>query len=92
MRIPSKLRIGGHVIRVDCSKELRNEDYGDFSAKTNVIRISKALTQSQKEVTLIHEILHGLNACFDMTPVGHMLLESLAQQLYQVLKDNRLLR
>lgn len=50
----------------------------------------KNLPQSQKESTLIHEIIHICN-----TEVGsenhHALISSLAEQLYQVLKDNKLL-
>jgi hypothetical protein len=91
MKIPKRLKVGGQVIEIESSKELPGVN-GDFSAAKNLIRICKTLPQSQKEVTLFHELLHALNSEMSTTHVGHMLLESLSQQLYQVLKDNHLLR
>lgn len=67
------------------------DECGSFDVRTNTIKIAKDLSQSQKEVTLLHEILHGLNQNFH-EGIPHMLLESLAQQLYQVLSDNKMLR
>lgn len=91
MKIPTKLKIGGHIYKVDCSKALHN-----FSGETDVgislIRISKDMSQSQKEATLIHEIIHALNPTLDNEHLGHALIDSLAEQLYAVLKDNDLLK
>jgi hypothetical protein len=88
MKFPSRLRIGGHSIKVVVC-ELPEDTDGEFSTDTNIIKISKGLTASQKQATLLHEILHALNAYFDEEPY-HALLESLSQQLYQVLKNNKL--
>lgn len=90
MKIPKQLKVGGHIIKVDSTSELPGED-GSFSSRENMIRICKLLPQSQKEMTLIHEILHSLNSTFHQGD-KHTILDSLAEQLYQVLSDNKMLK
>jgi hypothetical protein len=84
MKIPSKLKIGGHVFRV-VVKEM--SECGLTKRTLNEIWIANDLSQTQKEVTLIHEILHAINGEQD-----HKLLDSFSEQIYQVLKDNNLLK
>jgi len=88
MKLPTKLKIGGHTITV---REMEMVDdtrcCGEASYAVGEIRINKDLPQTQKEASLIHEVLHFLNTTLD-----HALLDSLAEQMYQVLKDNKLLR
>jgi len=89
MIIPKHLKIGGHIVKVDCSKELVDLN-GEADTSTNTIYICKTLPQSQKEATLIHEIFHFLNTTLDHGE-AHRLIDSLSEQLYQVLKDNHLI-
>jgi hypothetical protein len=91
MKIPKTLRVGGHTIKVDCSKTL-SDRAGDWDPTKNLIRLSKDLTQSQREVTLFHELFHAFNSELDNLNLGHVMLEGLSQQLYQVLADNKLLK
>ena len=91
MRLPKKLKIGGHVFTVDASKELDNSN-GETDYKKNLISICKTITKDQQESTLIHEIFHCVNTTFCDKDTSHILLDSLAEQLYQVLSDNKLLR
>lgn len=87
MLIPSKLKIGGHIYHVKLdSANMDNGDYGMIDSDDNTIYLRKALCQSQREATLFHEILHALNST-----LNHPLLDSLAEQLYQVLSENKLL-
>lgn len=86
MKIPKQLKIGGHVYKV-LLKDLDKSVCGDSDRVKNLIRIDSNFPQNQREVTLIHEILHCINNEFN-----HALLDSLAEQLYQVLKDNNLLK
>lgn len=88
MKIPERLKVGGHTIRVEV---VPLDDCGSFDPKTNTISISNSLCQSQREVTLIHEVLHALNQNMSEGTL-HVFLEGLSQQLYQVLSDNKLLR
>ena len=92
MTIPERLKIGGHEVRV-VLEDLSTEDIsGDWDNMRNLIRLDSTQTASQQEASLIHEILHAMNTQFDDSETGHILLESLAQQIYQVLSDNQMLR
>ncbi len=91
MKIPKQLKIGGHIVDIDCTQELKNED-GKWESREGKIYICKTLPQTQKEQTLIHEILHASNSVFGDSEIAHIVLESISQQLYQVLKDNDLLK
>lgn len=92
MTIPKKLKVGGHIITVDASKDLGEDLNGDFDTEKLLIRISSALPKSMQGATLVHEVFHALNPAFDNDPIGHALLESLSEQWYQVLSDNNMLR
>lgn len=65
---------------------------GECDSKTNTIRICSTLSQSQKEATLIHEILHALNSVMGDEIIWHVFLDGLSNQLYALLKDNNLLK
>lgn len=90
MKIPKKLKIGGHQFTV---KEVK--DYGAMGStetRKNLITICEDAPQTQKESTLLHEIFHCINTTFGSDMVSHSLLDSFSEQLYQVLKDNKLLK
>lgn len=89
MIIPKKLKIGGHIIKV---KVEACNNMGEYDATKNEITILKSAPQSQKESTLIHEIFHALNTTLSGGHnFSHSLLDSLSEQFYQVLSDNKLL-
>lgn len=91
MKILKEMKIGGHKFKI-VQKELRSNLMGECDFNKNIISLQKDLPQSQKEVTLIHEILHAINSEWDNQINGHIFLESIAQQLYQVLNDNKMLK
>ena len=92
MKIPKQLKIGGHTYRiifdqVSTAGTSQGHSCGQLSRSKGTISINATLMQSEKEETLIHEILHGINSELNET-----LLDSLAQQIYGVLSDNKLLK
>ena len=92
MKIPTKLKIGAlwYPIRFVPSAEIDcdSQPAGDTSCHRQDIRISENLrTQEMKELTLFHEVLHCIN-----DQMAHAEVEYLAQALYQVLKENKLLK
>lgn len=91
MKIPNKLKIGGHTFKVN-KKEIISRELGNTQFINGIIEIDKRLPQSLQESTLIHEIFHVLNSTLADGQVGHSLLDSLSEQFYQVLKDNNLLK
>ncbi len=88
MKIPTKVKIGGHTYKIVFTT-LENE-LGKCDYDKCIIYLEKNMEQSQKEATLIHEIFHALNSTMD-DGLGHMLLDSLSEQFYAVLKDNKLI-
>lgn len=89
MIIPKKLKVGGHIFDVVIEKM---DCMGSCNSTDNIINISKDAVQSQKEATLMHEIFHAINTTFSGGHnFSHALLDSLAEQFYQVLRDNKLL-
>lgn len=90
MKIPTKLKIGGHIVKLSY-KDFGGRYDGLSSTEDNTIIIEKKLPPSQKMATLIHEAMHMMNATWAETREGHIFLESLSQQVYQFLSDNKLL-
>lgn len=91
MTIPKKLKIGGHDITV-IVQHIDDDDHchGLWDPTSNTILIEETDAQSQQEASLLHEILHVLNATIDEDHIGHAFLDALSEQLYQVLKDNKI--
>lgn len=85
MKIPKVLKIGGHYIAVKVTPDVPNDNCGQFDIKKNEILLNEGQKQTQLEASLIHEVLHALNICLHEEQV-----EFLAQGLYQVLADNKL--
>lgn len=79
------LKIGGHDYTLIFSQTM--EELGKTIYNDRIIMINADASRTIQESTLIHEILHALNSQLD-----HTLLDSIAEQLYQVLKDNNLLK
>ncbi len=90
MVIPQTLKIGGHVWQVVFKK--MDDKLGDTDWNTATITIDDSLPQSMKESAFIHEIMHCCNSTLGDTDFGHSLLDSLAEQIYQVMSDNNLLK
>ena len=94
MEIPKKLKIGGFVYDVIIDK--RMEDSGVNSTGTHYqykqkIWIDEECHFQQQEETLIHEIIEAINSANELK-MEHNQIAMLSNQLYQVLKDNNLLK
>ena len=89
MTIPSKIKIGAIVydIKEVDVEELPLNTSAELNTNRNLIRIRKDLPNNQKEVTLLHECLHGLNQ-----EISEETSEWWAQGIYQILSDNDLLK
>ena len=88
MKIPKSLKIGGQIVEVRLvSGDELDGDSGATLFDKNLIKVSKDIPQTQKEETLFHEIIHMIN-----NELHEVEVEFLAHDLYQVLKDNKLLK
>ena len=95
MKIPKKLKIGGHWIKI---KKVNNrmKQHGDGKMGTsfmwnNTIWLDTDAAIQQQESTLIHEILEMIKMMNDLS-FDHKELCVLETALYQVLNDNKLLK
>lgn len=61
--------------------------FGESDYARGVIWLRKGMPQEATEATLIHEAMHLMN-----TTMRHSTLDSLAEQIYQMLKDNKFLK
>lgn len=83
-----ELKIGGHIWKIEY-KEL-DEKLGETDWNKQTIFIEQNMSEDMKVATLIHEVLHCCNPTLDSSELGHALIDSLAEQLYQVVADNNL--
>lgn len=92
MEIPPEVKIGGVVYAVHVTEDWLGR--GDADGQKfydvemgNAIYIASHLSKEAKEVTFLHEVMHCMN-----TTIDHTFLDSFAEQWYQFLVDNELLR
>lgn len=86
MFIPDKIKIGAHIYKikqVDGMLDNANKN----SEKEHLILLNERLCETEKEVTLFHEIFHAINS-----EMSEATVEFLAQGIYQVLRDNNMLK
>lgn len=93
---PRKLKIGGHIFTikyVDKFEASLEEDLGscDRDSSTLVINTNSRISESQRESTLIHEILEAINDIYDVG-LEHRQIQLLESTLYQIFVDNNLLK
>lgn len=88
MNYPKTLKIGAHRYKLIFSPSWEGttrDDLGETNYETRTIYIKAGLPETVAFETFIHEVFHVINAQLD-----HVLLESLSEQLTQVLVDNGL--
>lgn len=97
MKIPKKVKIGAHTYTVMIEPQLSENHNlaGQSRHARGVIVLDKEQTQTQLEDTLLHEILHAINAQVKFIPDDRDTEEDavsrLSPILLQVLKENSFL-
>lgn len=90
MAIPHSLKIGGYTYEVIVEKRKANHgdcNFGTASTPELKIWIEADCATEQQEETLIHEILEVIGLNHDLN-ISHQTISTIADNLYQVLKDN----
>lgn len=93
MRIPKKIKGYGSTYSVVQRKNLKDKDGkwdGLVSHAKRQIKIEKLQHHSDREESLLHEILHIVNRN-ERTKLSEKKVERISQGLYQVLRENKLL-
>lgn len=102
MKIPRNIKIGGFNWEVKQSGEISTESstFGSTHTQKQKIFIDPTETQQKKEQTFIHEVMHaiwwqvGLNTRYkgEQKHMEEEIVDAMSHGLYQVLKDNNMLR
>ena len=83
MKIPSKVKVGALIYKVEIIDDLENEkEAARTNYKTLTVKIEKAEPDFMKQAFL-HELFHLINA--EMTEID---IEFLAGALHQIVRDN----
>ena len=94
MKIPKTLKISGFIYEITNENLWRKSGSSDFGKEITgltKIWINTEYNKSQQESTLIHEIIEAINSSNDLK-LYHLQISVLETSLYQVLKDNNLLK
>ncbi|MBP8084504.1 MAG: hypothetical protein KAZ87_15000 [Spirochaetes bacterium] len=88
MKIPKKIKIGGHAIKITFSSDIELAGaMGGYKYASQSICISKEISKSQQEETLIHEIVEAINGIYEFN-LTHDKIQILGAVLHQIIKDN----
>jgi len=88
MKIPEKIKIGGHTVEI-VSNEWAYNRMGSSHIIPNKIYVNSSICKSQQESTLLHEILEFINDSCSLQ-LSHLQISVLENMLYQVFVDNEL--
>lgn len=97
MNIPQSIKIGGHDYSIVLTDDKRLQDkklMGEADHKLLTICIDSTLPDSQKQETLLHEIIHACmyfaGTALEDENKEEMVTSSISPILYTVLKENDL--
>jgi len=100
MKIPKEIKVGGHIYKVICPYHFkdRTDRVGACDSLKNEIVIGDDNGNGEKrnkntiEQTFFHEMLHAIDKVYNADKLEEEVVERLSEGLYQVLKDNDLLK
>jgi hypothetical protein len=97
MKIPQKVNIGGIIFNVNLisgksGNTLHERDYlGNIDYEKCIITADKDLNEQMVDITFMHEVMHGIANQYGVD-LEEEDVERLARGIYQVLRDNKLLK
>ena len=100
MKIPSRIRTSGHIYKVIKSHKFIEQSNIDGQADHNLLEIrladidksGKKISNSVREEVFFHELLHCANLYFNDSKAPEETISSLSRGMYQILKDNKILK
>ena len=97
MKIPNKVKVGAHSYNIVFRDDLDDDNFGTCRPKKLRIFIDETAEKTQQEETFFHEVMHaifhqvGMSTPWDMDKEERR-VQALGHSIYQVLKENRLLK
>ena len=91
MKIPDKIKLGGHSINIEFADTRHIDNAGSFNSYHNLIRLEKEEDKPEDNIAecLLHEICEAIKSKNNLT-IDHTYLTVLSECLFQVLRDNEL--
>ncbi len=93
MKIPDKLKIMGKTFNVTMQQSLTRDDgqslLGQVFHAQLTVKINSSLPRQTQDSTLLHEIIEAV-CDLNEIEIPHSTICILSENLYQVLKDNKL--
>ena len=89
VKVPKQIQIGGHTYKVLYKPYLSKDDgnRGGINHRKQVIYIEPENPASQKNATMLHEILHFIETVFDLNLTDED-TDRISEGLFQVLSDS----
>ncbi len=100
MKIPSTIKIAGMLWKVKMSKPVTDQGhcFGSTHLQTEEIYLDPSTSQQRQEETFLHEVMHvayyntSLHERLKDQKIEEEVVAALATAMFQVLKDNNLLK
>ena len=92
MKIPEKIKICGHEVRVEFEEHITRDRgaMGQSCGSANWIKLDESLPQTVLDSTFLHEIIEQINYNYELE-LPHNKITTLETALYQILHDNKLI-
>ena len=99
MKIPKTLKVGGFNYKVIQGYKFKEKELaGQADHRSLEIRLSSIdpggnkYAQAKIEECFLHELLHAVDCVYNCNKLDEDTVDRLSNGLYQVLKDNKILR
>lgn len=86
--MPDTIKIGGIHYKIIPADSKISESYGKVVFESASIHLDETLTHDMALATLLHEVVEVINEENELK-LEHRTIQTLATQLFQVLKDNK---
>ena len=96
MKIPKKIKIGGHMVTIRKMRQLQEpETIGQAFNSEDRIDLAthsegKPISEAMRAVVLLHEIVHHINWVYCGARLSEEDIQAIGEGLLQVLRDNNL--
>ncbi|MCY6958276.1 hypothetical protein [Clostridium brassicae] len=94
MSIPNKIKLGWRNYKIKYEDNPTDSEgdllCGDIDYINEIIRLNKNIPLQTQELTLIHELFHGIFNAMGRNDlsVDENLIDGISERLYEIIKDN----
>lgn len=91
MKIPDKLKIGGHILPISFHDSRQIDNEGEFNRYHRMIRLRKEadIRQDIIDETFLHEIFEAISVVYNLA-IEHKSLTVLSEVFFATIRDNDL--